>query len=249
MMFKLLLQGKNIFITGASRGLGKSFALEFARQGANVYFNFLKDQKGADETVKLIREMGRKCAAYRASVLNASELVEIRKDLLKANINIDILVNNAGVSQALPFPLQNESDWDEVLDTNVKSLYEVTQVFLPGMIKRRKGVILNVGSLAGEKMIAAPVHYCTSKAAVKGFSASLSKEVARYGVRVLCLAPGLLKEGVARNLPENLVEEYEKHIALRRIGEFDEVSRWASFLVSDFNSYMSGQSLVVDGGF
>ena len=248
-MFQKLLSGRNTFITGASKGLGKALALEFARQGSNVFFNYLKDEKSADATLEELRLLNVECGAYKGSVLARPELDLMLKDLTAKNVSIDILVNNAGVSQPLPFPLQDEKDWDGVLETNVKGLYHVTQSFLPTMIRKRKGVVLNVGSLAGEKMISAPVHYCTSKAAVKGFTASLSKEVARYGIRVLCIAPGLLKEGVARNLPDHLLEEYIEHIALRRVGNFEEVAKLSAFMVSDLNSYMAGSSLIIDGGF
>ena len=116
------------------------------------------------------------------------------------------------------------------------------------MIRRKRGVILNIGSLAGVRMIEAPVHYCASKAAIKGLTEALAKEVARYGIRVLCLAPGLLEDGVGRNLPDHRLADYLKHCALGRLGDLDEVARFAAFLVSDANSYMSGETVVIDGG-
>lgn len=244
-----LLLNKNIFITGASKGLGQSFAIEFAKAGANIYFSYLSDDEGARKTCQLIEALGQKAISFKASSINSSEMENVKALLSQMKIEIDILVNNAGVSQALPFPLQSAEDWNSVIQTNINSLYYVTQMFLPSMIRKRAGVILNIGSLAGEKTISAPVHYCTSKSAYKGFTASLAKEVGRYGVRVLCLAPGLLKEGVAKNLPDSLQEEYRENISLQRIGDFLEVSKYATFLVSDENTYMSGISLVIDGGF
>ncbi|MFP5490229.1 MAG: SDR family NAD(P)-dependent oxidoreductase [Bacteriovoracia bacterium] len=241
----MLLQGKNILVTGGSKGLGRAFCLEFKRQGANVFFTYLSDEAGAQETQ---RQMG--CGEYfRADALKRSDMETLKKNLDEKNVTIDILVNNAGVSQAMPFPLQDEQDWDRVVYGNTKSLFHVTQVFLPPMIRRKKGVVLNIGSLAGEKMLAAPVHYATSKAALHGFTATLAKEVGRYGVRVLNLAPGLLKEGVARNLPDNMVKDYENHVALRRVGEFDEVAKFAAFMISEKNSYMTGSTVLMDGGF
>lgn len=248
-MFTKILKNKNVFITGASRGLGKSIAQTFAKEGANIYFNYASDDKGAIETKALLESENVAVKFFKASVTKKEDIENILKELKKDKVFIDILVNNAGVSEALPFPLQEEKDWRRVLETNVDGVYNVTHTILPEMIRARKGVILNIGSLAGEKMIAAPVHYCTSKSALKGFTASLAKEVGRYGVRVLCLSPGLLKEGVASNLPEHLLEEYVEHISLRRTGEFEEVAKLAAFLVSDFNSYMTGQSLIIDGGF
>lgn len=249
MLDQKLLLNKNVFITGASKGLGQSFAVEFAKAGANIYFTYLSDDEGAKKTTSLIEKLNQKVMSFKASCIKLSEMENVKAQLVQNNIEIDILVNNAGISQALPFPLQSPEDWKNVIETNINNLYFVTHIFLPEMIRKRAGVILNIGSLAGEKMIQAPVHYCTSKSALRGFTASLSKEVSRYGIRVLCLAPGLLKEGVAKNLPENLQEEYRENISLQRIGDFEEVSKYATFLVSDLNSYMSGISLVIDGGF
>jgi NAD(P)-dependent dehydrogenase (short-subunit alcohol dehydrogenase family) len=244
-----LLLNKNIFITGASKGLGQSLAIEFAKAGANIYFSYLSDDEGAKKTCHLIEALGTRVISFKASSINPSEMDHVKVLLDQNKIEIDILVNNAGVSQALPFPLQSPEDWNTVIQTNINSLYYVTQIFLPSMIRKRAGVILNIGSLAGEKTISAPVHYCTSKSAYRGFTASLAKEVGRYGVRVLCLAPGLLKEGVAKNLPESLQKEYRENISLQRIGDFEEVGKYATFLVSDENTYMSGISLIIDGGF
>src|SRR5207248_6109718 len=129
-----------------------------------------------------------------------------------------------------------------------KGTFVTTRAALRGMIRRKAGAILNIGSLAGVRMMEAPVHYYTSKAAVKGMTEAVAKEVARYGIRVNCLAPGLLEDGVGRNLPEHRLTDYLKHCALGRIGRFDEVAQLAAFLVSDGNGYMSGETVVIDGG-
>jgi NAD(P)-dependent dehydrogenase (short-subunit alcohol dehydrogenase family) len=159
-----------------------------------------------------------------------------------------VLVNNAGVSQNMPLALMEEEDWDRVMDVNVKGTFLTSRTVLRGMIRRKRGVVLNIGSLAGMRMIDAPVHYCASKAAIKGLTEALAKEVARYGIRVICLAPGLLEEGVGRNLPEHRLADYLKHCALGRVGTFDEIARLAAFLVSGVNGYMSGETVIADGG-
>jgi NAD(P)-dependent dehydrogenase (short-subunit alcohol dehydrogenase family) len=160
---------------------------------------------------------------------------------------IDILVNNAGLTQILPFALIDEEDWDHVMDINVKGTFLTSRSALRGMIRRKRGVVLNIGSLVAVRMMEAPVHYCASKAAVKGLSEALAKEVARYGIRVLCLAPGLLEDGVGRNLPDYRLADYLRHCSLGRLGGLAEVARFAAFLVSDANSYMSGETVVIDG--
>jgi 3-oxoacyl-[acyl-carrier protein] reductase len=153
------------------------------------------------------------------------------------------------MSQPLPLPLMEEEDWDKVMDVNVKGQFLAAQAVLKGMIRRKSGVILNIGSLAGLRLIEAPVHYSTSKAAIHGFTQALSKEVARYQIRVNCLAPGLLEKGVGQNLPEHRLKEYLKYCALHRVGSMEEVAHCAAFLVSDKNSYMNGVTLLMDGGF
>ena len=141
-----------------------------------------------------------------------------------------------------------EEDWDKVMDINVKGTFLTSKAVLRGMIRRKFGVILNIGSLAGQRMIEAPVHYCASKAAIKGLTEAMAKEVARYQIRVNCLAPGLLEDGVGRNLPDHRLADYLKHCALGRIGCFEEVAHFASFIVSDANSYMTGETVLMDGG-
>src|SRR4029078_7661033 len=122
-----------------------------------------------------------------------------------------------------------------------------TRAVLRGMIRRKRGVVLNVGSLVSARMMEAPGHYCASKAAIKGLSEALAKEVARHNVRVLCLAPGLLEDGVGRNLPEHKRDDYLRHCALGRVGTFAEVAEFAAFLVSDQNSYQNGATVIMDG--
>jgi NAD(P)-dependent dehydrogenase (short-subunit alcohol dehydrogenase family) len=161
---------------------------------------------------------------------------------------LDILVNNAGVSQVLPIALLEEDDWDQLLDTNLKGTYLVTRVVLRGMFRRRSGRILNIGSIAGLRPLEAPVHYAASKAAIRGFTESLAKEVGRYGITVNSLAPGILEGGVGLSLPQYRLDEYLKHCALGRVGTFEEVSVAAAFMVSDLNSYMNGATLTMDGG-
>jgi NAD(P)-dependent dehydrogenase (short-subunit alcohol dehydrogenase family) len=244
-----LLDAKRVLITGGSRGLGRALACVFAGEGARVAFSYTRDEDGARATLEAIRASGGEGRSYRNSVLDVPGTEAMVRDLDEAWGGIDVLVNNAGVSQNLPIALLEEEDWDRVMDTNAKGTFLTSRAVLRVMIRRKRGgVILNVGSLAGTRMIEAPVHYCASKAAVNGLTQAMAKEVARYDVRVLCLAPGLLEDGVGRNLPEHRLADYLKHCALGRVGSFDEVARFAAFLVSDGNSYMSGETLVMDGG-
>ncbi|MBX3470492.1 MAG: SDR family oxidoreductase [Planctomycetes bacterium] len=244
----MILQGKRILVTGASRGLGRALVREFVRQGAQVAFTYGRDDAGAQETLALAAAAGREALARKVSVLDGPGTEALVADLERAWGGLDVLVNNAGITQALPLALLEEEDWDRVMDVNVKGTFLTSRAVVKGMIRRKAGVILNLGSLAGVRMIEAPVHYYTSKAAIKGFTEALAKEVARYRIRVLCLAPGLLDDGVGRNLPEHRLKDYLAHDALGRVGTVEEVARLAAFLVSDRNAYMNGETVVVDGG-
>jgi 3-oxoacyl-[acyl-carrier protein] reductase len=238
------LAGKTALITGGSRGLGRALVETFAGEGARVAFSYARDDAGADATV----EAAPGAKAFRVSVLDVPGTGAMIEAIEQEWGAVDILVNNAGISQNLPLALMEEEDWDRVMDVNVKGTFLTSRAALRGMIRRKRGVVLNIGSLVAVRMMEAPVHYCASKAAIKGLSEALAKEVARYGIRVLCLAPGLLEDGVGRNLPDYRLADYLKHCSLGRLGGLAEVARFAAFLVSDANSYMSGETVVIDGG-
>lgn len=239
-----ILSGKHALITGGSRGLGRELAKTFAAGGAKVAFTYARDEEGAIATLD---ECGDGAKAFRCSVLDTAATERMVGELEREWGTIDVLVNNAGVTQNMPLALMEEEDWDRVMDVNVKGTFLTSRTVLRGMIRRKRGVVLNIGSLVGVRMLEAPIHYCASKAAIKGLTEALAKEVARYGIRVNCLAPGLLNDGVGRNLPEHRLADYLKHCSLGRLGGLDEVARFAAFLVSDANSYMSGETVVMDG--
>jgi 3-oxoacyl-[acyl-carrier protein] reductase len=244
------VDGKVALVTGASRGLGRAIVLALARRGAkSVAFTFARDQKGADETVAMAEELAPGVVtAHKCSVTDGRATELLVREIEATRGPLDALVNNAGITQNLPLALIEEEDWDLVMNTNVKGAFVTARSVLRGMIRRKKGVVINVGSLAGERMIDAPIHYCASKAALRGMTEALAKEVGRYGIRVLLLAPGLLEEGLGRNLPEHRLEDYVAHCALGRVGTFDEVGELCAFLVGDRAGYMTGASVVIDGG-
>jgi 3-oxoacyl-[acyl-carrier protein] reductase len=217
------LTGKTALITGGSRGLGRALVERFVGEGARVAFSYARDEAGAQATAAAAPG----ATPFRVSVLDAPGTEAMIAEIEQGWGGLDVLVNNAGISQNLPLALMEEEDWDRVMDVNV---------------------VLNIGSLVAVRMMEAPVHYCASKAAIKGLSEALAKEVSRYGIRVLCLAPGLLEDGVGRNLPDYRLADYLKHCSLGRLGTLAEVARLAAFLVSDANSYMSGETVVIDGG-
>jgi 3-oxoacyl-[acyl-carrier protein] reductase len=235
------------FVTGGSRGLGRAICLALAREGASVAFNYLKSDADAAATVAQIAMAGGRASAHRVSVLDKPGLADLVRALDHEHGKVDILVNNAGYGQVVPLALMEEADWDEMLDTHVKGAFLATQAVLRIMVRERYGRVINVSSLAGVKMMQAPVHYATAKAALKGFTESLAKEIGRYGITVNCVAPGILDEGVSDHLPPARKEEYLRHCALRRVGKLGEAADMIAFLASERASYTNGATLVVDG--
>jgi 3-oxoacyl-[acyl-carrier protein] reductase len=239
----VLLDGRVVLVTGGSRGLGRAMVTTFAREGAKVAFCYASQEADAAATAEATR-----AHAYRCSVTDKAGLRAMVKRIEAEVGPIDTLVNNAGVGQVLPLALMEEEDWDRMLDIHVKGAFLATQAVLRGMVKRRRGTILNVTSLAGVRMIKAPVHYCTAKAALRGFTESLAKEIGKYGIVVNAIAPGLLDEGVADNIPADHKRDYEANCSLGRVGTCAEVAELCALLLSSRNTYMTGATILADGG-
>ncbi|HEY0483524.1 MAG TPA: SDR family NAD(P)-dependent oxidoreductase [Kofleriaceae bacterium] len=243
-----LCDGRVALVTGGSRGLGRAICLTLAREGARVAFNYLRADAEAAATLAALEAAGARASAHKVSVLDRAGLVELVKQLDRAHGAIDILVNNAGYGQVVPLALMEEDDWDQMIDTHVKGAFLTTQAVLRTMVRQKYGRVINVSSLAGVKMMQAPVHYATAKAALRGFTEALAKEVGRYGITVNAIAPGILDEGVSEHLPPARKDEYLRHCALRRVGSLAEAAEVVAFLASERASYMNGATVVIDGG-
>lgn len=243
-----MFKNKVVLVTGGSRGLGRAICEKFAAEGASVAFNYSKSDEEAEKLSAHLKSLGVRSMAFKASVTDKVAINDMVRIIEKEMGPIDILVNNAGHGQVVPVALMEEEDWDRMLDTHVKGAFLTSQAVMRGMIKKGQGKILNMSSLAGVKMMLAPVHYCAAKAALKGFTEGLAKEIGRYGITVNCLAPGILDEGVSQNLPDNKLKEYLQHCSLGRVGKVEEVAEMVAMLVSDKNTFMNGATLVLDGG-
>ncbi len=244
-----LLAAKRALVTGGARGLGRAIALGFARHGAKVAFTYAKNEEAAEATLAALRNVPAEDArAYRVSVTDGAGTEAMLRELEQAWGAVDILINNAAITQNLPLALLEEEDFERVMEINVKGVFATSKAALRGMIRRKSGVIVNIGSLAGVRLIEAPIHYATSKAALVGMTQAMAKEVARHNIRIVCLAPGLLEDGLGQNLPEHRLQDYLKHCALGRVGKLDEVAEMCALMASDRASYLVGEVVVMDGG-
>ncbi len=243
-----MLKNKIAFVTGGSGAIGSAIVRTMAREGCSVAYSYNNSADKAGELDKEMAAAGLNVRSYMLDILDSKAACDLAETIEKDLGPIDILVNNAGTSQVMPFAMINEDDWDAVMDVNVKGMFLVTKAFARGMIRRKRGVIINMSSLAGFRMLEVPVHYATAKAAVSGFTLSLARELGRYNIRVNTVAPGMLSEGVSVNIPEKQQQEYKNYCAMSRAGEPQEVAEFVAFLASDRSSYMTAQTLLVDGG-
>jgi 3-oxoacyl-[acyl-carrier protein] reductase len=242
------LEGKRVLITGGSRGLGRAIAEACASAGARVAFTYSTDDTDAEAAKQSLIERGCEPLVYKGSVADSTHVKETVTAIVAAWGGLDVLVNNAGVTQILPIALLEEADWDQVMDVNAKGAYLMSRAVLRTMIRAKSGHILNIGSFASERVIEAPVHYAAAKAALRGLTEALAREVGRYNIKVNLLAPGLLDCGLALMLPKHRIAEYLAQSALGRLGKAAEVAELVTFLVSDENSFMAASKLVADGG-
>ncbi len=244
----MLLENKKALITGGTGAVGEKLCEIFSQEGADVAFNFAKSTDKASQVCRLIEKNKRTALAIQCSVTDKPGIDRMVGDVVREFGRIDFLVNNAGITQIMPFALIEEEDWDLTMDVNVKGVFLVTKAVVRTMIAQKSGVIVNIGSLAGVRLLEVPVHYATSKSALSGFTIALAKELARYSIRVNCIVPGMLDGGVGLNVPEKQYQEYMKYCAAGRPGKPEEVAHLAAFLCSEKASYINAQNLIVDGG-
>ncbi len=244
----LLLEGKRAFVSGGTRGIGAAICEVFAREGADVAFNYNSRDDLAEEVKAKIETFGRKALAYKVSVTDRYGMKHISREIAEAWDGIDILVNNAAVNKGDNFATTTDKSWDWVVDTNVNSLFAVTKPFYKQMIRRRTGTILNITSIGAIRALPTAVHYATSKAAMIGFTKCLSREAANFGITVNAIAAGIFDTDLGNTLPEHLLQAHTNWVSLRRLGEPSELAEFAAFIVSSRNSYMNGEIITVDGG-
>jgi NAD(P)-dependent dehydrogenase (short-subunit alcohol dehydrogenase family) len=219
-----------------------------AEQGAHVAFSFNQHADKARQLEKELAVGDRMVKGYALDVADAAGVSRVAEQIEQELGPVDILVNNAGVTQIMPFALIEEADWDQIMDVNVKGMFLVTKAFVRAMIRRKNGAIVNLGSLAGARVLEVPVHYATAKSAVVGFTLSLARELSRYHIRVNAVVPGLLEGGVSSHVPDKQREDYIQHCTTGRAGKPEEVADLVAFLASDRASYINAQVIHIDGG-
>lgn len=243
-----LLEGKNALITGASKGIGRAIALRFAQQGANVGFTYLFSQELGISLQEELQSIGIKAMGFRSDAASYQAAEELIGAFIAHFGTIDVLVNNAGITRDALLMRMSEQQWDQVINTNLKSVFNLTKAAVKYFIKQRAGSIINITSVVGIKGNAGQANYAASKAGIIGFTKSVALELGSRNIRCNAIAPGFIETEMTAKLDPQQVESWKESIPLRRGGAPQEVADCAVFLASDLSSYITGQVIQVDGG-
>ena len=243
-----LLEGKTAIITGATRGIGRGIALTFAKQGANVAFTYSSSEEAAILLENELTALGVKAKSYKSNAANFNEAQNLADQVLEFFGNIDVLINNAGITKDNLLMRMSEEDFDNVMDVNLKSVFNMTKAVQKTMLKNRNGVIINMSSVVGVKGNAGQANYAASKAGVIGFSKSVALELGSRNIRCNVIAPGFIETEMTGKLAEDVVKGWTDAIPLKRGGKPEDIANACVFLASDMSAYITGQVINVDGG-
>ena len=243
-----LLENKNAIITGATRGIGRGIAVEFAKQGANVAFTYSSSVDAANALETELNALGIKAKGYQSNAAEFDTAQELAKEILKEFGSIDVLVNNAGITKDNLLMRISEDDFDKVIEVNLKSVFNMTKAVIRPMMKQRAGSIINMSSVVGLKGNAGQSNYAASKAGILGFSKSVALELGSRNIRSNVIAPGFIETEMTGKLDEATVQSWRDSIPLKRGGSPEDIANACVFLASDMSSYITCQTLSVDGG-
>lgn len=243
-----LLENKVALITGASRGIGEAIALKFAEQGAHVAFTYLSSEERAKAQEEKLKALGVNAKAYRSDAGDYAASEQLTNDVLKDFGSIDICVNNAGISRDNLLLRLTPEQWDEVIQANLKSVYNLTRNVIKPMMKARAGSIINLSSIVGIKGNPGQSSYAASKAGIIGFTKSIAQEIGSRNIRVNAIAPGFIETDMTHYLKDGGAEKWFEKIPMQRFGRPEEIANVALFLASDLSSYVTGQVLSACGG-
>lgn len=238
---------KNIIITGGSRGIGKCLVENFAKEGHNVILNYNKSEKQAKQIKANLEEQGIKIEIVKADISKREDVKKLIKFATKKMKSIDVLINNAGIAKLQMFQDVTEEDWDEIMNTNLKSIYYTIQEVMPNMINQKSGCIINISSMWGIVGASCEAVYAASKAGMDAITKSLAKEFGPSHIRVNSIAPGVINTEMNSVLDEKIKEELKKDTPLERIGEPIDIYRCAKWLIED--EFTTGQVISINGGY
>ncbi|MGB5497541.1 MAG: 3-oxoacyl-[acyl-carrier-protein] reductase [Maribacter sp.] len=243
-----LIEGKNVIITGASRGIGKGIAKVFADNGANVAFTYSSSEGPALELEKELSSKGVKAKAYKSNAASFEESEQLVAQVLEDFDGIDVLINNAGITKDNLLIRMSEEDFDKVIETNLKSVFNMTKAVQRTLLKQRYGSIINMSSVVGVKGNAGQTNYAASKAGMIGFTKSVALELGSRNIRCNAIAPGFIETEMTGKLDEKVVQGWRDAIPLKRGGTPEDIANACLFFASDLSSYVTGQVLNVGGG-
>lgn len=245
---KMMLEDKNVLVTGGSRGIGKAIALAAAAAGANVAIAYASAEGPALEVVAQIKLLGRNAVAIKSDVSDFAQAGAVVAQAVEALGHLDVVVNNAGVTRDKLAIALSEDDWDTVLDTNLKGAFAVSQAAAKHMAKRRYGRIINISSVSGITGNAGQANYAAAKAGLVGMTKTFAKELAGRNITVNAVAPGFIATDMTDALSDKIKESVLPYIPLKRFGQPEDIAHAVLFLASDYANYITGATLVVDGG-
>jgi 3-oxoacyl-[acyl-carrier protein] reductase len=243
-----LLEGKVVLITGGSRGIGQALVMRMAAEGANVAFTYASSEEKAATVRSEALASGTKIEMYKSDAADYQQAEQLINDVVSAFGTIDVLVNNAGITRDTLMLRMSEEQWDQVIDTNLKSVFNLTKHVIKPMMRQRSGSIINMGSVVGVFGNAGQANYAASKAGIIGFSKSIAKELGSRNIRCNVIAPGFIETDMTHVLTDEQKKAYIDSIPLQRLGSGKDVSDAAVFLGSDLSTYVTGQVLSVCGG-
>jgi len=243
-----MLKGKVALVTGGSRGIGKAIALSLAKNGANVVVNYSGNEEAAQKVVEEITALGVKAIAYKANVSSSDEVAALVKNTVDEFGSIDILVNNAGITRDGLLLRMKDADWDAVIDTNLKGVFNCIKAAAKFMTRQRNGRIINISSVVGQIGNPGQMNYVAAKAGVLGLTKTAAKELASRNITVNAIAPGFIETDMTNELNEQIRNSMLTNIPLQSFGQPEDIANAVVFLATDASRYITGQTINVDGG-
>lgn len=242
------MKDKTVMISGAARGIGRAIAIELARAGANISFSFRKSDIAAKQLEKEIKDTGSSVKSFKKDIRDFAAVKSWVEQTREIFGTLDIVINNAGIIHDRALALMEPDDWHDVIHTNLDGTFNLTRSVIIPLIKQKSGTIINISSVSGIKGVARQTNYSASKAGIIGFTRALAKEVAPYNIRVNAIAPGLIETDMLKELKEEYLAELTKQIPFNRLGRPEDIAKTVKFLASEDASYITGQTIAIDGG-